>query len=294
MRVLITGGSGFVGRHITPLLIANGHTVHALARSDESAAKLEKMGATVIRGGLTDLELLEKSAAEVDAVIHTAFNHEEFAKPSPSFALPVEMDGKALRALAKGLKSGGIFINTSGTTTRAPGQLYTEENVEPSPQRPDHVQEFLDQGLNAFCVRLSPITHGYGWGGFLPIYAGIVKKLGYAPYVGEGHHRFSSCHVADAAEIYVKVLEKAGELKGHFYHGVGEGEVTTKQFAEATAKALGVQTKSITPDEVPTLLGFIGILFVNDCPCSNKITKEKLDWTPKGQTLAEDIAEHIK
>src|ERR1700736_3600362 len=76
MRVLVTGGTGHAGSHIIPELIAAGHEVTGLARSDASAAALSALGATVRRGDLEDLDGLKEAAADADGVIHVAFRRD--------------------------------------------------------------------------------------------------------------------------------------------------------------------------------------------------------------------------
>src|SRR5665213_2003119 len=83
MRVFITGASGWIGSAVTDELLANGHEVVGLARSDESAAALTAKGATVQRGDLDDLASLRAGAEGVDAVIHLANKH-DFAHPEVS------------------------------------------------------------------------------------------------------------------------------------------------------------------------------------------------------------------
>ncbi len=70
MKILVTGGSGFLGGAICRQLLARGDEVTAFQRSND--AGLEKLGATIVQGNITDLEVLGKAADGVDAVIHTA------------------------------------------------------------------------------------------------------------------------------------------------------------------------------------------------------------------------------
>src|SRR5580698_9842109 len=101
MRVFVTGAAGFIGTATTKELIANGHEVLGLARSDANAEALEKMGAKVHRGSLEDLESLRKGAKETDGTIHLAFNH-DFSK----FAENGQLDKRAIEAM------GGVLEGT--------------------------------------------------------------------------------------------------------------------------------------------------------------------------------------
>ena len=72
MRVFVAGGTGHSGSYIIPELIAAGHEVTGLARSDTAAAAVSALGAKVRRGDLEDLEGLMEAAADSDGVIHVA------------------------------------------------------------------------------------------------------------------------------------------------------------------------------------------------------------------------------
>lgn len=83
MDIFLTGGSGFVGQHLITRLLADGHTVRALARSTEAARRVEAAGATAVRGDLADLRRTSDGGPDrppswltsldgADAVVHAA------------------------------------------------------------------------------------------------------------------------------------------------------------------------------------------------------------------------------
>jgi predicted dinucleotide-binding enzyme len=72
MHVFVTGGTGHSGPYVISDLIAAGHEVTALARSDAAAAAVSVLGAKVRHGSLEDLDGLKEAAVASDGVIHVA------------------------------------------------------------------------------------------------------------------------------------------------------------------------------------------------------------------------------
>src|SRR6202051_4526066 len=112
MRVFVTGGTGHSGSYIIPELVAAGHEVTGLARSDEAAAALSAQGATVRRGDLEDLDGLKEAAADSDGVIHVAFRRDLLPSGGIDAVTAVEFEqvaafGEALAGTGKPLVTAG-------------------------------------------------------------------------------------------------------------------------------------------------------------------------------------------
>ena len=122
MKVFITGGTGYVGSVLVERLVADGHEVAALARSEASAQALQTAGARPVRGSLADTATLREAAAASDAVVHAAV---DYAMTPESSA--VELD--AVRALAEGAASGYAATALSGDPDAATPVIYTSTGL---------------------------------------------------------------------------------------------------------------------------------------------------------------------
>jgi nucleoside-diphosphate-sugar epimerase len=289
MRVFVTGASGFIGSALVPELIQAGHRVLGMTRSDEGARALTTAGAEVHRGTLEDLESLRAGAAQADAVIHLAFNH-DFS----NFQKGCEDDRKAIVAMGEVLAgSGKPLIGTGGVLVGnpIPGHPVDEDDVRLADGFPRQSEqatlETVEKGVRGIVMRLSQIhdTHKQGLVSFLIRVALEKKKLA---YVGDGSQRWAAAHVSDTARLYRLALEKAEA--GSKWHAVAEQGVSAKEIAEALGRRLNLPVVSISAEEAPAHFQFVvGRFMTLDCPTSNTKTRERLGWEPTGPGLIEDL-----
>ena len=287
MRVFVTGATGFVGSAIVKDLIAAGHRVLGLARSDAGAKSLIAAGAEVHRGSLEDLASLRSGAAAGDGVIHTAFIH-DFNNYAPA----AKADQRAIETLGGALAgSDRPLIVTGGTLlVERHGALAIEED-ESNPNFPRKSEEaalaLAARGVRASVLRLPPSVHGSGDHGFVPRLISIAREKGVSAFIGDGLNRWPAVHRNDAARLYRLLLENSSA--GARYHGVADEGVPTREIAETIGRGLNVPVVSKSSEEAAEHFGWIARFFGIDGPASSALTRQWLGWLPAQPGLIADL-----
>jgi nucleoside-diphosphate-sugar epimerase len=189
LKIFITGASGYIGGSVVAALMAAGHQVSGLARSDKTTAALAELGITPVRGTLDATEVLAKAAHDADVTINAAdANHRAAA-------------ATMLKALAG---TGKIFLHTDGSSivgTRSRDELVEKVFDEdtpftPTPQRASRVEidkmvrSAASDGVRSVVIAPSLI---YGLGHGLnaqsiqvPWLIKLAKKAGIPKHIGPG------------------------------------------------------------------------------------------------------------
>jgi nucleoside-diphosphate-sugar epimerase len=299
MRVFVTGASGHIGLPVVRDLLAAGHEVVGLARSQASADKVASAGARVLQKTLDDLDALREAAQGADGVIHLAFKH-DLAFAGGDFAGAVTADLRAVEAIGEALAgSGKPFVNTTGTMLLAHsvrGRSGTEDDEGQEGGNPRVASEklslaFAKRGVRTSIVRLAPTVHSsLDHHGFIPTLVAAARQNGFSMYVDEGSNRWPAVHTLDAARLYRLAVEKAPA--GAHLHAAADEGVPFRAIAEAIGRGLGVPTKSIPAAQAGAIVGpFIGMITQLDNPTSSARTREILGWKPEHADLLADLAE---
>ena len=288
MRVFVTGGTGLIGSAVVAELLAHGHTVLALARSDASARAAEAAGAEPLRGALADSAALRSGAAQTDGVIHLAFGH-DFSSPG-AVALSVAEETAALETLGRELEgSDRPFVTVSGTPW-VPGRVSTEADPLPTDgpvggrgRAVNAVLGLASHGVRSTAVRMPRTVHNNGTGGFAGLLTAIARQSGVSGYPGDGTQRWPSVHALDAAVLFRLALEQAEA--GTAWHAVADEGDQVRDIAAVIGRRLSLPVESVPAETY----GPLGPIFAADQPSSSARTRQALRWEPKHPSLLEDL-----
>lgn len=308
MKIFLTGATGYIGSVVAEKLLEKGHQVAALARSENSALKLEARGIEVVFGDLDDLPVLSEATQKVDAVIHAAFKRSKHV-----FLVSMQNERNTVGALLEGLKnSGKVIIYTSGTGMLGDtGTITFDENTIIKIDLDDDKIDDKDEMTRATVQRMkteSDVLNGNGFRGIvlrppnvygrtngqalITTLTGASKKASAVPYANfSSGHLWSFVHVDDLADLYVLALEKS--KGGELYYAGAETGLKTKDIAKALSYGLGYEGKTIAVemDELIDLFGgpFLANFWTWNNQSSSEKAKRLLNWEPNHLNMLKEI-----
>ena len=297
MRVFVTGGTGAIGGYAVPALVAAGHDVCALARSDAAASALRAHGAAPIRVSLFDRHGLAEHFDGCGAVVNLASSLPGTAsfvrKSAWADCHRIRREGSAAvvdAALATGVPR-VVQESVAMVYTDAGDRWIDEES--PVDQYPiavgNHAAEasarrFTDSGGVGVVLRFG-LFYGVGAAHSEQLIALARRRIGFR--AGRPGAYVSSIHLADAAGAVVSALE----IGSGTYNIVDDLPVNKKLHTAALAGAVGKHPYVTGPGRAALLLGERTTSLTRSLRVSNRRFRSATDWRPRYASVWEGYAQ---
>lgn len=292
MKIFCTGASGYIGGSVAAHLVAAGHQVTGLVRSQDKAEAVRARGIEPVLGTLDDAEILAQAARAAEIVVNAASADHKGAVVALLDAL--EGSGKPLVHT-----SGSSIIGTRARGERSDAVFDEDTPFTPSPARAARValNEFIlsyrDKGCRPVIICPS-LIYGLGHGAKphsvqVPYLIKLAKKRGNAAHAGPGENIWSNVHIDDLVTLYALAIEKAPA--GSFYFAEN-GEHSMRELCDAINRLLGFQGPP-TAMTMAEAAAEWGEGTAEDTMASNSRVRAKrarqLGWTPKARDVIEEI-----
>lgn len=246
MKIVVTGGSGFLGSRLIPKLVAEGHEVLALARSASSNDKVRSLGATPVRGDMKRPAAVK--LPPVDTVIHAAA-HFRFAGPrAPYFRVNVKGTKALLRAAQKAGASSFIYLGASAVIMDNRGSPIRNAD-ESASTFPHSFSAYIASKARGEAAVLAANKPGFRtlairppgiWGPGDAFSRGIPRaiKSGQFAFVERGDYPFATCHVDNVVEALICALDRGTGGRAYFIQD--QDKTTFREFVAGLAKLQGL------------------------------------------------------
>ncbi len=309
MSVFVAGATGAIGRQLVPRLVAAGHEVHGLTRSESKRAMLRELGAVPVVADALDAAQVGEAVgvAEPDVIVHelTAIGPVNMRHFDRDFAATNRLRTEGTDNLLSAGQAIGVrrFVAQSvagyGAYARSGGSVKSEEDpLETAPAR--------EMRESAAALRhLERAVLGAGWTEGIVLRYGVLYGPGTTlargeeqfelvrrrrfPLVGDGGGIWSFVHVADAAEATVAAVERG---RHGAYNVVDDDPAPVAEWLPALADRLGARRPMRVPRFVGRLFaGEAGVVMMTEARgASNAKAKRELGWRPAHPSWREGFA----
>ena len=246
MNVLVTGATGFIGRHLIERLTGENNHVRALALPNEDTSAIDHLGVEIVRGDVLDYESMKKAASDCQRIFHLAARTEA-SGPSSKDLQKVNVQGTeniARAALFAGV-SRLVFCSSGALYGRAIRNRTINEETIPIPDSPYGRSKFLAEqvllshhhrdGLSVVLARTSAVL-GPGAMSWLHLFRTIAA--GQFRLIGDGHNYH---HVADISDIVEGLIlcGSVASIEGQAYILAGENPVCLRDLVQTIVEQVG-------------------------------------------------------
>jgi nucleoside-diphosphate-sugar epimerase len=308
MRVFVAGATGAIGQQLVPRLVAAGHEVHGMTRSESKRAVLDELGAVPVVADALDpdqvAEAVGRSRPEV--IVHelTAIGPLDLRHFDRDFALTNRLRTEGTDYLLSAGQAVGVrrFVAQSaiyGFYARTGGPVKSEEDpLDPSPPRESReslaaIRHLEQRVLGAQWTEGIVLRYGAFYGPGTSMAPGseqfdLIRKRKF-PLVGNGAGVWSFVHIADAAEATLAAVDHG---RPGIYNVVDDDPAPVAEWLPALAETLGARKPMRVPRFIGRLFaGQTGATFMTEIRgASNAKAKRELGWRPAHPSWREGFA----
>ena len=267
MKVLVTGGTGFIGPKVVHALRAREHDVRALVRRPERAKTLQAWGCELAEGNVTDAESLRRAAEGCEAAVHLVSIIK--GPPEEYDRVMVRGTGNLLAAAKDAGARRVVLMSALGTS---------EENRRLVPYfaaKWEMEQATAGSGLEHVIFRPSFVFGKDG--GVLPMFVRQVKLAPLTPVVGTGETRLQPIWVEDVAQFFAQAVDAPAAANRSFEIG-GPDVVTWNELYARIKRVLGIRRGTV---HMPVGLVRAGAAVVERLPGA-PITRDQVTMLTEG------------
>jgi len=233
MNLLVTGGTGFIGRHLLRRLIQGENTVRCLVR-DRTRASLLPKGVKPLYGDLREYRSLLRATRGIDTVVHLAA-HTTSDDPAELYETNVRGTENLIRACVE--NAVGKIVFTSSYLVKLRGKSKYGESK--------HIGERIikESGIGFTIIRPASV-YGKGDDKNMARLVQFIKSSPIIPIVGNGEYKYQPVFVDDVVETIVRCLS-AAETLGKTYAVNGSTPISYNDMVDAIAQELGVRRRKV-------------------------------------------------
>ena len=298
MRVFVAGATGAVGKQLVPRLVAAGHEVHGMTRSDSKTALLEELGAVPVVADALDPDRVAEvvARAEPDVIVHelTAIGELDMRRFDRAFALTNRLRTEGTDHLLSAGQAVGVerfvaqshilaYGHTGAAVKTEQDEAFAVAPPKKMRQAVAAIRHLEEAVLGAPWTEGIVLRYGHFYGPGTSMAADseeleLVRRRKF-PVVGDGAGVWSFIHVADAAEATLAAIEHGSR---GVYNVVDDDPAPVAEWLPALAEELGAQPPMRVPRFVGRLFaGDVGAMMMTEIRgASNAKAKRELGWRP--------------
>lgn len=287
MRVFVLGGTGAIGGHALPELVAAGHDVSALARSPEKAAAVRAQGAAPVMVSMFDRTALTEALRGHEGVVNLATSMPSTAtfvfRRAWRATERVRIEGSAT-VVDAAIAAGAATLVQESVSMVYPdrGEEWIDETVEPDPYpnaRGNLAAEasaarFTEAGGTGIVLRFGLF---YGPGARHSEQFLAMARRHVVPLIGDPKTYVSSIHVGDGGAAVAEALQ----VPAGTYNVVDDEPLTKADFADALAAAARARPLVRGPGRLALALGDRMASLTRSMRVSNRRFRDVSGWQPR-------------